>query len=337
MQSTRGIVYEYGPGVITGNIVPLSNGQIDLGSADATFGTVWCTNIIGSISDSLIDCDQLRFPLTGPVTHRLLVSGGNLTADNGSGGNITLAVGNVRANIITAAGDLSLNPTGTNININSKTLNSVGNMITTNNITTIGAPKIRLFQSGLDIYGFGLQPNTLSYETVPTGSNHVFYVTNTERLRINASALQLSVPITTASGDLVLNPAGGNVDFSGKTIINAVVSGNSVQSGPTNLTSTNWSGNITFRFARTGNICVISMNGGVTATAINNIWINSSAIPVGFRPVFDTSVGSSDVLNTYAIKVAVTVGGGLLIQKIPTSNWAISDNLNVQLSISYIV
>jgi hypothetical protein len=217
MQSTRGIV-EYGPGVITGNIVPLSSGQIDLGSADFTFGNVWCTNIIGSVSDSLIDCDQLRFPLTGPVTHRLLISGGNLNVDNGSGGNVTLAVGNVRTNVITAPADLSLNPTGTNINVNSKNLHSVGNMITDNSITPLGFPKIRVFNSGADIYGFGLQSDTLSYESVPASSNHVFYVANTERIRINASALQLAVPITTGSGNLILSPAGANVVCSNKSL-----------------------------------------------------------------------------------------------------------------------
>ena len=34
------------------------------------------------------------------------------------------------------------------------------------------------------------------------------------------TAVQMGAPITTAAGDLILNPAGGSVDFSGKAIIN---------------------------------------------------------------------------------------------------------------------
>lgn len=282
---------------------------------------------------------------TGTVT-----SGGALTLSTGVTGSLTISTaggnivmnapsGNVQINrpITTASGDLTLNPAGTNITCSSKTLNTVGNLFTNNSTTAIGFPKIRVFSSGADIYGFGLQSNVLSYETVPVGSNHVFYVANTERIRINATALQLAVPITTGSGDLSLNPAGTNINCNGKTITNAVFSGSSLTSGPTNVTSGSWSGNLSVRFARTGNICVCTITGGVTATVLTNVWQNLSAIPTEFRPVENISSLCIDTNNALQLRFSVATGGTISIQKSPASNWAISDVLNVQMSISYIV
>lgn len=54
------------------------------------------------------------------------------------------------------------------------------------------------------------------------GPGEISFSTNgINSMNATSTAIVINQPITTTSGDLVLNPAGGNINFSGKTLINA--------------------------------------------------------------------------------------------------------------------
>lgn len=144
----------------------------------------------------------------------------NLTA-NGSG-NVVIGstTGSIQLNrpITNASGDLTLNPTGSNIAFSNKTLSNAYRIVLNGSTTTLGTHKLRLYDDGSNFYGLGVQNGVLSYELPAGTASHVFYHNAIEQVRINNTALQTTVPITTSSGDLTLNPSGSNIVCSSKNL-----------------------------------------------------------------------------------------------------------------------
>lgn len=108
------------------------------------------------------------------------------------GSSPTTADGTLRATAIkTASGDLTLQPSGSNINMSNKVVNNVSQL----NLTASGTTIARGVTNGtMEITDGGFNPGTLK-------------VSN----------------ILTTTGNLYLNPAGSAVDFPGKEIINAIL------------------------------------------------------------------------------------------------------------------
>lgn len=98
--------------------------------------------------------------------------------------------------ITTSSGDLTILPAGSNVNFSTKTLSNINQAV----FTAAGTTVIR-----------GVTDGTLE---VTDGS-------------ANPGSIKVS-NIYTVTGDLVLNPTGPNVDFSGKNIINAILPSSSL-------------------------------------------------------------------------------------------------------------
>lgn len=90
--------------------------------------------------------------------------------------------------IITATGDLSLNPTGSNVNFNAKNAINIGSLTAT---------------------------ELISASINPTGST----VTFNNKALIGVGSIQTPT-VSTASGDLSLNPTGTNINVNSKTLTN---------------------------------------------------------------------------------------------------------------------
>jgi hypothetical protein len=74
--------------------------------------------------------------------------------------------------------------------------------------TSIGQPKLRLYDDGVNLYGFGIQNSILSYEVPNAVDSHVFYSGGVEILRINAIAITAAVPIigtVTSATNITIN------------------------------------------------------------------------------------------------------------------------------------
>jgi len=85
---------------VCGSLTPSEDGVFDLGTQNFRFGSVFCTGLVGSISDPDVEVGNLRFPSTGPFDVKLSRTGAaSLELDNNSGGSVDLTVvGNINAN-----------------------------------------------------------------------------------------------------------------------------------------------------------------------------------------------------------------------------------------------
>lgn len=252
----------------------------------------------------------------------------HFTIDPSLSERVTLAQGLNTSTIGTTSGDLTISPAGTNVNLNGKSLINATVVNLGNSLSVQGSPKVRLYDDGSLRYGFGVQGGVLSYE-VPTGSSkHSFLVNGIERANISDTAAQFSVPITTVSGDLSLNPAGSNINCNNKTLTNVTIS--SGDSGNITLTSTNWSGSLTLRIFRNGSIYSARLTGTVTATAINGIFSSvGTPIPAGYRPAANSYAQAFNIaVASGFINILVYTTGVIEMAKIaPSGNWAISDQI----------
>lgn len=183
-----------------------SNGAINI-SANGS-GTVTLTSGTGNIIFGRPISTVATTDLTlNPTGTNIVCSSKNLTE--------VLSLQCPTISTISAA-DLSLNPSGTNINMNSKTLTNVNYINMNNTIGVLGTPRI-LLHAG---YGLNIFNDVLAYEVTPTTANHIFYVGGVEKVRVNNTNMVLSVPLTSTTGNLVLNAAGSSIDCSGKSLIN---------------------------------------------------------------------------------------------------------------------
>lgn len=177
---------------------------------------------------------------------------------------------------ITSPADLTINPTGANIVMSSKTFTSLGNILMTSVTTPLGVPKISLFDTGSGKYGFGIQNAILSYETSAISDSHVFFSGNVERMRVNNAGLRMAVPITTASGNLSLVPA-GSIDCNQKLANASIVSSQS-------LSGTGWTGTLTAQWYKIDRNAVLRITGSVTASGVQASFVSTTAIPASVRP-----------------------------------------------------
>ena len=115
-----------------------------------------------------------------------------------------------------ASGDLSINSVGF-ILFNSRALNSVGSITMGSTTSTLGSPKLSIYFDGSIRYGFGVLAGVLTLEVPNAGDGVGIYSAGAQRLFVNNAGLSLSVPITTVSGDLTLNPV-ANIAISNKVV-----------------------------------------------------------------------------------------------------------------------
>lgn len=107
--------------------------------------------------------------------------------------------------------------------------------------------------------------------------------------------------ISTNSGNLILNPVGPSVDFSGKTIANASDTGYIV------LPGANWFGNLGVTWTRIDKSVTLNIVGQLEPTAVSSRFLSSVALPTSIRPLNDTYVsftppfgsGSLSRVNSY--------------------------------------
>lgn len=102
----------YKEGLLLGSIACDQDGLHDIGTPSKRLGKVYCTNLIGSISDPDVEVNNLRFPATAPYDVKITRSGtGTLGIDNNAGGAVAVNVtGSVSAS--TAVTTPSLTSTG---------------------------------------------------------------------------------------------------------------------------------------------------------------------------------------------------------------------------------
>ncbi len=237
--------------------------------------------------------------------------------------------------ITTASGDLTLNPSGANISVSTKTITNVLGVTTTNALSSLQAPKIQLYDAGVGRYGFGIQNSTLSYETAVAADSHIFYTGNVERIRVNNIAFRVAVPITTNSGDLTLNPQGSNINFSDKIALNM-----RSQSLSSSMTDSLWTGTINVNAIKTGNSVTVRLSGSVTRGGTSTTSFTSSIAPLtsGYIP---TNTNSGVVYNQGGeVLIASVFNNGVMnITKVGSVAFAAAYNINFtnEVCITYIV
>jgi hypothetical protein len=144
------------------------------------------------------------------------------TITNSAGASVAFSKPISTTSVVTPSGNLSLNPAGTDIDFNGKNITNaviagMGDVIGPASATLNAVPRYSS-TTGKVIKD---SPMIVSDAGAVTGVSTL------------AATTSVTTPtVATASGNLVLNPAGAAVDFSGKQIINAVMAGNGNVAGP---------------------------------------------------------------------------------------------------------
>jgi hypothetical protein len=148
------------------------------------------------------------------------------------------------------------------------------------------------------------------------------------QLLVGSTSIQVNEPITTSSGNLVLNPSGASIDFTGHTLINVagistnpnfyqIIAPSTVQttdSTPTTIydipTVTNATYTIQTSIALTDETDSTSSGSFIINTKVKNIGGTLTIISIDSTEALDTSIASSTVsFITSGVNVNVTANG----------------------------
>lgn len=148
------------------------------------------------------------------------------TITNSAGANVAFSKPISTSSVVTASGNLSLNPAGTDVDFNGKNITNaviagMGDVVGPASSTLNAVPRYS------STTGKAIKDSPM----IVTDAGAVSGVTT-----LVATTSVTTPTIATASGNLVINPAGTAVDFSGKQIINAVMAGNGNVAGPGSAT-----------------------------------------------------------------------------------------------------
>jgi hypothetical protein len=308
-----------------------SNLNLTLSSIDAN-GTINLTSTgtgninLNSTGTGNIVCDRPLTTTSGDLSINPFGSNVNFNSKN-----IT-TVSSIQTAVINSTANLSINPSGGSILFNSKLLTQINQVNMGTNLTALGQMKIRLYDDGgANLYGFSMLTGggVLTYE-VPSTGNHIFYSNSIERMRISGTAVSVSVPITTQTGDLSLNPVGSNINCNSKNLINAILSNPTLtpSSQTLNLSATNFTGTLTLNCRRVGDLVTIRLSGSVQATAsILSFATSASVIPAEFLPtnISRTIVNADSFVLCFAD--IVNTGQLIILKQNGATNFTINEFL----------
>lgn len=173
---------------------------------------------------------------------------------------------------------------------------------------------VSMNNSGAYISSFG-GPSSAAYFWAWVASG------NTRMILTNPGILQVpnsiqTPSLTTASGDLSINPAGSNINFNNKNIINAANIATTLESGTINFTASGWTGNTTLIAHRSGKIVTLRFTGSALPNDGTTTVFNSSlSLPASYRP---TILATQVCLSPGPILIGVDVfpNGSLSIGRI---------------------
>jgi hypothetical protein len=214
--------------------------------------------------------------------------------------------------IVTATGDLSISPAGTNINVSNKRITNASEIFMTDDINASNLPKIRL-QTSPQVFGIGMQNNTtMRYDAGGSAASQTWVINNSERMRLNNTSLIIDTPITNTSGNLQLNPV-GRINCNNKALTNATLTNISSYgfvgvfvSDPFTVFMHKIDRTVTLRII--GNIRVTGPGGTVAIT--------SGVLPEAYRPE-----GSDCIFVVFATGqlvlqlITVQTGGAITIRR----------------------
>ncbi len=267
-------------------------------------------------------CDALTANTLNVDTQAINTLAVNTITSNPTGGTIAI-LDNVNMTILKSltAGLINVGTIQSNITGNNVTLQGIV-FYPTNQIAFPAASlsrKLSLFSTTsptdtTEFYGFGVQPNTLVYETLSTVADHVFYAgtgvnTNIELFRVKGSGGGFVLPSVGAA-------TAGQLNY--YETISATYSFTGIWAG---------SQTGTVSITRTGNQVTVNLQSNVLANATTSSYIVCSpAIPARLSPavaVSGTSLVRDNGTQTTGL-IQILSGGAINIYKLAGGNFYFS-------------